>query len=228
MKQQQNIPTHIAIIMDGNRRWAREHKLPILEGHRRVANVVLEKLVEHAAKRGIKYITFWAFSTENWDRAKDEVKGIMQILSQGIGYFGKRMFEKGVKLQMIGDLTRLDPILQKSIVQVVEKTKGNSRIILVIGLNYGGRDEILRAIKQMTHPETITEETFSQLLDTHGIPDPDLVIRTGGEQRLSGFLPWQSVYSELYFPPWYMPDFTPERLDEAITEYQSRQRRFGK
>jgi undecaprenyl diphosphate synthase len=214
--------------MDGNRRWARAHKLPILEGHRRVANVVLEKLVEHAVKRGVKYITFWAFSTENWDRAKDEVKGIMQILSQGIGYFGKRMYEKGVKLQMIGDLTRLDPILQKSIVQVVEKTKGNSRITLVIGLNYGGRDEIIRAIKKITHPATISEKTFSELLDTRDIPDPDLLIRPGGEQRLSGFLPWQSTYSELYFPAWYMPDFTPERLDEAIEEFARRQRRFGK
>ncbi len=226
MTQQQNIPTHIAIIMDGNRRWAGEHKLPILEGHRRVANVVLERLVEHAAKRGIAYITFWAFSTENWNRAKDEVKGIMQILSQGIGYFGKRMFEKGVKLQMIGDLSRLDPKLQKSILQVVENTKENKRITLIIALNYGGRDEIIRAMQKVNGE--ISEKEFSQLLDTVGIPDPDLLIRTGGEQRLSGFLPWQSVYSELYFPPWYMPDFTPRRLDEAIEEFARRQRRFGR
>ena len=222
------IPKHIAIIMDGNRRWARQHNLPVLEGHRRVANVVLEKLVEHAAKRGVKFMTFWAFSTENWDRAKDEVKGIMQILSQGIGYFGKRMFEKGVKLQMIGDLTRLDPRLQKSIQEVVDRTKKNKKIILVIALNYGGRDELVRAIQKISNSKIISEKSFSQLLDTAGIPDPDLVIRTGGEQRLSGFLPWQSVYSELYFPPWYMPDFTPRRLDEAIDEYQSPQRRFGK
>lgn len=223
---QQHIPTHIAIIMDGNRRWAREHKLPILEGHRRVANVVLERLVEHAAQRGIKYITFWAFSTENWRRARDEVKGIMQILSQGIGYFGKRMFEKGVKLQMVGDLTRLDPVLQKSIQEVVDRTKENKKITLIIALNYGGRDEIMRAIRKVNGK--ISEKEFSQLLDTEGIPDPDLLIRTGGEQRLSGFLPWQSAYSELYFPSWYMPDFTPDRLDEAIEEYQSRQRRYGK
>ena len=230
MKQQQYIPKHIAIIMDGNRRWANEHKLPILEGHRRVANVVLERLVEHAAKRGIKYITFWAFSTENWDRAKEEVKGIMQILSQGIGYFGKRMEKKGVKLQMIGDQSRLDPKLQKSIAQVVVNTKENKRITLIIALNYGGRDEIIRAIKKAAgdKKQVTSEEEFSQLLDTHGIPDPDLLIRTGGEQRLSGFLPWQAIYSELYFPPWYMPDFTPSRLDEAIEEYQGRHRRFGK
>lgn len=222
------IPTHIAIIMDGNRRWARAHKLPILEGHRRVANEVLEKLVEHAAARGIGYLTFWAFSTENWNRATDEVKGIMAILKKSIGYFGKRMHKKGVRLLVIGDLSRLDVSLQRGIDNVIQQTRHNTRITVTIALNYGGRDEILRAIKQMTHPETITEETFSQLLDTHGIPDPDLLIRTGGEQRLSGFLPWQSVYSELYFPEWYMPDFTPRRLDEAIEEFARRQRRFGK
>lgn len=222
------IPKHIAIIMDGNRRWAREHKLPILEGHRRVANVVLEKLVSHAARRGVKYMTFWAFSTENWNRAVDEVNGIMTILKKSIGYFGKRMHKKGVRLLVIGDLSRLEVQLQHPITSVVELTKHNNKITVVIALNYGGRDEIIRAIKQITHPETITEKIFSQLLDKHGIPDPDFIIRTGGEQRLSGFLPWQSIYSELYFPPWYMPDFTPERLDEVIEEFARRQRRFGK
>lgn len=222
------IPKHIAIIMDGNRRWARAHKLPVLEGHRRVAQDTLEKLVEHAAARGIQYMTFWAFSTENWNRAEEEVSGIMTILKKSIGYLGKRMHEKGVRLFIIGDIPRLDVQLRHSITSVVELTKHNNKITVVIALNYGGRDEIIRAIKQITHPVTISEETFSQLLDTHGIPDPDLLIRTGGEQRLSGFLPWQSTYSELYFPEWYMPDFTPERLDEAIEEYQGRQRRFGK
>lgn len=217
------IPVHIAIIMDGNRRWAKEHKLPILEGHRRVANVVLEKLVEHAAKRGIKYITFWAFSTENWNRATDEVRGIMLILKQGIKPFGKRMMEKGVRLVMIGDLTELETGLQKDIADVVEKTKNNKKITLVIALNYGGRDEIRRAVQKA--PD---KNDFEKYLDTTDIPDPDLLIRTGGEQRLSGFLPWQSVYSELYFPPWYMPDFTLERLDEAIEEFARRHRRFGK
>jgi undecaprenyl diphosphate synthase len=224
------IPKHIAIIMDGNRRWAREHKLPILEGHRRVANVVLERLVEHAASRGVGYITIWAFSTENWSRATDEVKGIMLILKQGLGIFGKRMLEKGVQLRIIGDLSRLDPKLRAGIEAVVDKTKQNSKIVLTIGLNYGGRDEIIRAINKVIRDkkQEACEEEFQTYLDTCGIPDPDLIIRTGGEQRLSGFLPWQSVYSELYFPSWYMPDFTPERFDEAIEEFQSRQRRFGK
>jgi len=222
------IPTHIAIIMDGNRRWARAHKLPILEGHRRVANEVLEKLVEHAAARGIRYMTFWAFSTENWNRAADEVKGIMTILKKSIGYFGKRMHEKGVRLLIIGDLSRLDAGLRHSIEDVVEKTRHNTRITVTIALNYGGRDELVRAMCKISDSGAVTEEAFSKLLDTHGIPDPDLLIRTGGEQRLSGFLPWQSVYSELYFPLWYMPDFTPRRLDEAIEEFQGRSRRFGK
>lgn len=213
--------------MDGNRRWALAHNLPPLEGHRRVANTVLEKLVEHAAVRGVAYITFWAFSTENWRRAEEEVKGIMMILKQSIGYFGKRMHKRGVRLVIIGDLSRFDMQIQRSIASVVDMTRHNKKITVIIALNYGGRDEIIRAIKKITRPGTVTEETFSPLLDTRGIPDPDLLIRTGGEQRLSGFLPWQTVYSELYFPMWYMPDFTPARLDEAIEEYGHRHRRFG-
>lgn len=230
MKQQKIIPKHIAIIMDGNRRWAREHNLPILEGHRRVANTVIEQLVQHAAERGVKFMTFWAFSTENWSRAEDEVKGIMFILKKGIGPFGKRMLERGVRLRMIGDISRIDAGLQKGIRDVVEKTARNTKITVIIALNYGGRDEIIRAIKKAAgnNRQVTSEKEFSQLLDTHGIPDPDLLIRTGGEQRLSGFLPWQTVYSELYFPSWYMPDFTPRRLDEAIEEFARRHRRFGK
>jgi undecaprenyl diphosphate synthase len=215
------IPNHIAIIMDGNRRWAREHKLPVLEGHRRVANAVLERLVGHAAKRGIKYMTFWAFSTENWGREENEVKGIMLILKQSLGPFGRRMMEKGVKLLVIGDLSKIDAGLRKGIEEVVAKTKNNSRITVTIALNYGGRDEIRRAVHK-------GKEDFEKHLDTVGIPDPDFIIRTGGEQRLSGFLLWQSEYSELYFPTFLMPDFTPERLDEAIKEFQNRKRRFGK
>lgn len=221
-------PTHIAIIMDGNRRWAREHKLPVLEGHRRVANHVLEKLVEHAAKLGVPYITFWAFSTENWGRAESEVKGIMGILAQSIKPFGKRMTEKGVRLLVIGDLTRIDPTLRKGIADVVEKTKSNTQITVTIALNYGGRDEMVRAMRKIAQPRIVTEESFSSLLDTAGTPDPDFIIRTGGEQRLSGFLLWQSEYSELYFPEFLMPDFTPEKLDEAINEFAERKRRFGK
>ncbi len=222
-------PKHIAIIMDGNRRWARQRKLPILDGHRRVATVVLEKLVDHAARRGIKYMTFWAFSTENWSRAEDEVKGIMLILKNSIGPFGKRMHEKGVRLKVIGDLSKFDQNIRDTIDGVVELTKHNKRITVTLALNYGGRDEILRAISKLeTRNSQLSEHEFAQLLDTAGVPDPEFIIRTGGEQRLSGFLLWQSQYSELYFPPWYMPEFTPERLDEAIEEFARRKRRFGK
>lgn len=231
---QSTFPTHIAVIMDGNRRWAREHKLPILEGHRRVANEVLEKLVEHAAKREIPYMTFWAFSTENWSRAEDEVKGIMLILKQSLGPFGRKMMEKGVCLKVIGDLSRIDEGLRKGIIDVMEKTKHNTRITVTIALNYGGRDEMIRAMKRLVVAKSkeqisnLTIQQFNNFLDTAGIPDPDFIIRTGGEQRLSGFLLWQSEYSELYFPTFLMPDFTPDRLDEAIVEFEHRKRRFGK
>jgi undecaprenyl diphosphate synthase len=229
------IPRHIAIIMDGNRRWAREHKLPPLEGHRRVAGAVLEKLIAHAAKTGVKYLTLWAWSTENWKRDKGEVLGIMNLLRQGFGRFGEKMYKNGIQMKVIGDIAKLDPDIQTSIQKLIERTKNNNRITAIFALNYGGRDEILRAIKKIIaqtaknkQQTTFTEKVFSGMLDTAGIPDPDLIIRTGGEERLSGFLLWQSQYSELYFAPWYMPDFTPEKLDEAIEEYESRQRRFGR
>ncbi len=217
------IPQHIAIIMDGNRRWARAHNLPVLEGHRRVANQILEKLVAHAAKRGIKYMTFWAFSTENWQRAEEEVRGIMGILAASIGPFGRKMMNKGVRLLVIGDLSRIDARLRKSIMDVVEKTKNNKTITVTIALNYGGRDEIRRAVARAKN-----KNEFEKYLDTYGTPDPDFIIRTGGEQRLSGFLLWQSEYSELYFPEFLMPEFTPEKLDDAIEEFAGRKRRFGK
>lgn len=228
------IPTHIAIIMDGNRRWARAQGLPVLEGHRRVAGVVLEKLVEHAADCGIDYLTFWAFSTENWGREVAEVSGIMMLLRQGLKRFGQKMHKKGVRIRMIGDMTKFDGDIQKEVAALVDLTKHNERITVVFALNYGGRDELVRAVFSMIHDSQFTiqkgdiADTLEKHLDTKGIPDPDIIVRTGGEQRLSGFLPWQSVYSELYFPSWYMPDFSPVKLDEVIAEFGSRKRRFGK
>lgn len=235
------VPQHLAVIMDGNRRWARERNLPVFEGHRRVANEILERLVERASFRGIKYLTLWAFSTENWHRPKVEVRGIMTLLRRSIDPFGKRMFQKGVRLRVIGDLSRFDGDLQKRISDVVEKTKNNTRITVVLALNYGGRNELLRAVRNLLirpirqradQPDQfvnkLTEEEFAKKLDTVDIPDPEIIVRTGGEQRLSGFLPWQSAYSEFYFPAWYMPEFTPEKLDEVIGEFNRRQRRFGK
>ena len=230
MKQSDTILKHIAIIMDGNRRWAKEYKLGVLEGHKYVANKVLEPLVEHASKIGIKYLTFWAFSTENWRRDPLEVSGILSIFRKAIVDFGEKMHKKGIRIRMIGDLTKFPSDIQKEVLRLVELTKDNKRIMVVFALNYGGRDEIIRSIRKVSSMtlDALTPDTFSMFLDTSGIPDPDLIIRTGGEQRLSGFLLWQSEYSELYFPSWYMPEFTPERLDEAVEEYNKRKRRFGK
>lgn len=230
-----NIPTHIAIIMDGNRRWAKEQGLPVLAGHQRVSDEVLEPLVEHAAKRGVSFITFWAFSTENWNRDAKEVEGIMRIFRHTIRKRWQRLHEKGVRVKVIGDISRFAPDIQKALTGVMEQTAQNKKITAVFALNYGGRDEIVRAINKVRASPQFTEfgsqvqeDDLSQFLDTAGIPDPDFIIRTSGEQRLSGFLPWQSVYSELYFPVWHMPDFTPEKLDEALEEYAHRKRRFGK
>ena len=222
------IPTHIAIIMDGNRRWAKEHGLPVLAGHQKVADEILEPLVEHAAKCGVKYITFWAFSTENWNRDRAEVEGIMRIFKHVISKRWARLHEKGVRIRTIGDLSKFSGDIQDSLHKVIEQTKDNQKITAVFALNYGGRDEMLRAMRALPDAKSVTAEEFSNVLDTKGIPDPDLIIRTSGEQRLSGFLPWQSVYSELYFPTWFMPEFTEGRLDEAIAEFGSRKRRFGK
>lgn len=223
-----NVPDHIAIIMDGNRRWAKERNLPPVAGHQKVANDVLEPLVEHAAKRGIRYVTFWAFSTENWQRDKEEVAGIMGIFRSAIQAFGQKMHKKGIRIRVIGDMTKFSPDIRKSVEDLVALTKENTVITVVFAINYGGRDEIRRAIMRLHEISNVTCEQISQVMDTAGIPDPDLIIRTGGEQRLSGFLLWQSQYSELYFPSFYMPEFTPQKLDEALDEYTQRQRRFGK
>jgi len=230
--------------MDGNRRWARERGLPVLAGHKKVADDILIPLVEYAAKREISFITFWAFSTENWERDSKEVRGIMEIFRHILKMKWKRLDEKGVRIKVIGDISKFSDDIKESLVAVEEQTKNNKKITAVFALNYGGRDEIIRAankaisyqlsaIRQknkagISENWRLTTEDFSQYLDTAGIPDPDIIVRTGGEQRLSGFLPWQGVYSELYFPSWYMPEFDYEKLDEVIEEYGKRQRRFGK
>jgi undecaprenyl diphosphate synthase len=225
---QKIIPTHIAVIMDGNRRWAKERGLPILEGHRKVADVILEPLIEHAAKRGIQFMTFWAFSTENWKRSEKEVQGIMTIFRHVIQKRWQRLHEKGVRIRVIGDISKFPQDIYDALTKVVAQTKENKRITVIFALNYGGRDEIIRAVKKIKDTSIVDEKEFSTLLDTSGIPDPEIIVRTGGEQRLSGFLLWQSEYSELYFPSWYMPEFTGEKLDEVIDEYQKRTRRFGR
>ncbi len=228
MKNITNLPQHIAIIMDGNRRWARERGFASIEGHRKVAEETLEPLIEHAARRGVKYMTFWAFSTENWNRSETEIAGILSIFRHVINKQWQRLHDKGVRIKVIGDTSRFPEDIQSSLRNVVEQTKNNTKITTVFALNYGGRDELLRAINTLRNGEIITAKTLDERLDTAGIPDPEFVIRTGGEQRLSGFLLWQIEYAELAFPSWYMPDFTPEKLDELLEEYKKRQRRFGK
>lgn len=233
--RQQNIPQHVAIIMDGNRRWAKKRGLPFLAGHRQAAQKTIEPLVEKATDSGIKFITFWTFSTENWQREKKEIAGLLQIFRQALKTRVARLHKKGVRVNVIGDLSKLPSDIQEKVEEFVRKTQKNQKITAIFALNYGGRDEILRAITRMSNvlPEAgqmsnLDEGTFSSFLDTAGIPDPDLIIRTGGEMRLSGFLPWQSVYAELYFTKVLFPDFTPKEFLKAIKNYQKRKRRFGK
>ena len=229
-----NLPTHIAIIMDGNRRWAKSKGLPSAIGHKEGAKT-LEKIVRYANKIGLKYITVYAFSTENWKRAEDEVNALMLLLQNYIEDYSKRADSENIKVQFLGDTTAFKPKMQKGIQDCVERTKSNTGVTFNIALNYGGRAEIIKAVKDIAKDvkenkieiENIDENLFSNYLYTKGQPDPDLLIRTSGEMRLSNFLPWQLVYSELLFVNKYWPDFSEEDLDFAIEEYQKRTRKFG-
>ena len=229
-----NMPKHIAIIMDGNRRWAREHNLDPKQGHKEGAKT-LEKIVRYANKIGLEYITVYAFSTENWKRAEDEVGALMLLLQNYLDDYSKRADTENIRVKILGDITRLSQGMQKSIAKCMERTKENTGVTFNIALNYGGRDEIVRAIKSIANQvkeekleiESINEEMVSNNLYTNGQPDPDLLIRTSGELRTSNFLPWQIVYSEFIFINKHWPDFTEKDLDEAIEEYQKRNRKFG-
>lgn len=221
MTVQTNIPNHIAIIMDGNRRWAKSKGLPAIAGHAYAVENTTEALIERAGELGVKYLTLWAFSTENWGRAKDEVSGLMNLFRKALITKVEKFIEKGARLRMIGDISRFAPDIQEGMNKAMKASEQNTKIMVTFALNYGGRDEIKRAVEK-------GGVDFEKYLDTAGMPDPDLVIRTGGEQRLSGFLMWQSPYSELYFTETLFPDFGPKQLDKAIEEYQGRQRRFGK
>jgi undecaprenyl diphosphate synthase len=232
----QTLPKHIAIVCDGNRRWAREKGLPVFEGHRRAVDKIFDELIDHAAKRGIEYLTFWIFSTENWSRDKKEVEGLMNLFRW---FFDKRIkkFEKeNIKLNMIGNLDDFSPDIKKRIVDGMEKTKDCNKITVTLAMSYGGRDEIARAMKKIASQikagkieiDDIDPKLISDNLDTAGIPDPELIIRTSHEQRLSGFMLWQSEYSEFYFPKFNFPDFTKEEFDKALEEFANRGRRFGK
>ena len=230
----ENMPAHIAIIMDGNRRWAKKQGKSASYGHKEGAKT-LENIVRYANKIGLKYITVYAFSTENWKRAEEEVKALMMLLQSYLDDYSKRADTENIRVKILGDISALSEGMQKSIKKCTERTKDNTGVTFNIALNYGGRDEILKAVKQIARkvkenkiePEDITEKMISENLYTKDEPDPDLVIRTSGELRLSNFLPWQSVYSELLFIDKNWPDFKEEDLDNAIIEYQKRTRKFG-
>lgn len=232
--EQENLPKHIAIIMDGNRRWARNKGLPVSLGHKEGAKT-LEKIVRYANKIGIKNITVYAFSTENWKRTTEEVTALMNLFQSYLDDYSKRADSENIKVKIIGNREGLSDKMQKSIEKCMERTKDNTGIIFNIALNYGGRDEIVGAVRNIAEKiqnnemkiEDITEQTISDNLYTKGQPDPDLLIRTSGEIRLSNFLPWQLVYSEFVFVEKNWPDFSEKDLDEAIEEYQKRNRKFG-
>ena len=225
------IPTHVAIIMDGNGRWAEQRKLPRLAGHR-AGTENIRRVIEGFARFGVKHLTLYAFSTENWERPLEEVRGLMNILEDVIHRETKALHEQGVRLLHLGTLDRLSPRLQDAMCRAMELTRDNDRITLNVAFNYGGRTEILDAVRRMMKegisPQDIDEATFSGYLNTAGMPDPDLIIRTAGELRLSNFLLWQSAYSEYYCTSAYWPDFDQEELRMALVAYSQRQRRFGR
>lgn len=231
---EENMPTHIAIIMDGNRRWAKAKGLPSAIGHKKGAET-LEKIVRHANKIGLKYITVYAFSTENWKRAEEEVKALMVLFQNYIDKYSKIADSENIKVNFIGDFSAFSERLQKGIQDCMNNTKNNTGTTFSIAMNYGGRAEIIHAVKQIAKQvadgeisvEDISEQTISNSLYTKDMPDPDLLIRTSGEIRTSNFLPWQIVYSEFLFVNKNWPDFNEEDLDNAILEYQKRTRKFG-
>lgn len=232
---QERLPSHIAIIMDGNRTWARKKGLDPKLGHKEGAKV-LENIVRYANKIGIKYLTVYAFSTENWNRTKEEVGALMLLLQTYLDDFSKRADTENIRVKMLGDKSVLSKGLQKSIDKTIERTKDNTGVTFNVALNYGGRAEIIKAVKEIAKEvkngeievDDISEEMVTNHLYTKGQPDPDLVIRTSGQIRTSGFLPWQTIYSEFVFMEKNWPDFTEEDLLFAIKEYQNRTIKKGK
>jgi undecaprenyl diphosphate synthase len=227
----EKIPNHLGVIVDGNRRWARERHLPVFMGHRKGLDKVKE-LINWCRKRGIKILTLFVFSTENWKRPKNEINFLMKLLQDGLNDFKKnikKINKEGIKIKIIGQRERLPKSLQKTIEEVETLTENNSKIIVNFALSYGGRTEIIEAVKNIIKkkipPEKITEGTMKENLWTSEV---DLIIRTGKEQRISNFLIWQAAYSELYFSKKYWPDFTEKDLDDALKDFSCRERKFGK
>jgi len=216
--------------MDGNGRWARKRGLPRVAGHR-AGTQNLRPLLEAATEFGIKYLTIWAFSTENWTRPREEVNTLMQLLGESLDRWVPELHEKGVCLRHIGKLDRLPPELQERMQRAIELTRHNEHITLTVAFDYGGRDEIARAIRRIiadgVPPEQVTEDLIASYLDTVGLPEPDLIIRTGNEFRISNFMIWEAAYAEYYISPLLWPDFSKDELYRALVEYAGRDRRFG-
>jgi undecaprenyl diphosphate synthase len=227
----EKIPEHVAIIMDGNGRWARARGLPRLAGHR-AGTENLRRVIRACVEFGIKYLTIYAFSTENWGRPREEVQGLMSIIEEVIDRELDELHREGTQLRHIGRLEGIDPRLKEKVLQAIEVTKGNNRLVLNVAFNYGGRDEIVHAVREIVaddvRPEEVDEGLIKRYLYTADCPDPDLIIRTSGELRVSNFLIWQGAYAEWYVTPTYWPDFGRDELLEALRQYSLRDRRFGR
>ena len=230
----ERMPQHVAIILDGNGRWAKQNGKLRRQGHKAGADNV-ETVMDLLIDMGVKYMTVYAFSTENWKRAEDEVSYLMSLMKRYLIQNKKDAIERRTRIRVLGERSRLSKELQDLIQDIEETTKEYTNFNLTFAINYGGRDEIVRAVRKAAadaaagkiSPEEITEQSFATYLDTEGMPDPDLMIRTSGEERISNFLLWQLAYSELYFTPVYWPDFTEEELEKAMVSYAMRDRRFG-
>ncbi|MBN1122939.1 MAG: isoprenyl transferase [Anaerolineae bacterium] len=227
----EKVPTHVAIIMDGNGRWAKKRGLPRLAGHR-AGTENLRRVLRACVEFGVEILTIYAFSTENWGRPEEEVSGLMNILRDVIDRELNELNKEGVRLQHIGDLSRIDPDLKEKVLKAIDLTKDNDNLILNVAFNYGGRAEIIHAVQEIVRaghsPEEITEELISHYLYTGDLPDPDLIVRTSGELRLSNFLIWQAAYAEYYFPEVYWPDFDREEFRKALLHFADRDRRYGR
>lgn len=227
----EKLPKHVAIIMDGNGRWAVKRGLPRLAGHR-AGTENLRRIIRACVEFGVRYLTIYAFSTENWGRPREEVDGLMHILEDVIDHELNELNQQGVQIRHIGRLDQLAPSIQKKVIEAVRVTQGNDRLILNVAFNYGGRDEIVHAIQQIIAAgipaEAVTPELVSSYLYTAGVPDPDLIIRTSGELRISNFLIWQAAYAEWFVTPIYWPDFGKEEFRKALNTFANRDRRYGK
>ncbi|QST01616.1 isoprenyl transferase [Pontibacillus sp. ALD_SL1] len=229
-----NIPRHVAIIMDGNGRWAKKRGLPRVAGHKEGMDVV-KKIVRRATDLNVGVLTLYAFSTENWKRPKNEVEFIMKLPDEFLNTYLPELMENNVRVETIGHIDKLPPHTKKAVENAKKQTEGNTGLILNFALNYGGRDEIVQAVRQVTqqvidekeHPSTISEEMIASHLYTHQLPDPDLLIRTSGEQRLSNYLLWQLAYAEFWFTEVLWPDFDEGQFEKALHDYQQRKRRYG-